>query len=79
MIINVSYDASAANAPAGFKQAVQAAVQYFETTITNNITINIDFGWGEVAGQAMDAGSLGESSASLVTTSATSIIGTMLT
>jgi len=61
------------------KLVVQAAVQYFETTITNNITINIDFGWGEVAGQAMDAGSMGESSASLVTASATSIIGTMLT
>jgi len=48
-------------APAGFKTAVQAAVQYFDTTFTNDITVNISFGWGEVGGQAMDSGAVGES------------------
>ncbi|WP_428333329.1 NF038122 family metalloprotease [Novosphingobium sp.] len=62
MIINVTYDASAANAPAGFEQAVQAAVQYWENQISTPITVNIDFGWGEVDGQAISAGALGESS-----------------
>jgi hypothetical protein len=53
------------SAPAGFKTAVQAAVQFFDTTFTNNITVNIDFGWGEVGGangQPIDAGAIGESS-----------------
>jgi hypothetical protein len=59
--INVTYDASAANAPAGFQQAVQAAVQFFETAISSNATVNIAFGWGEVNGQAIDPGAVGES------------------
>ena len=50
-------------APAGFKTAVQAAVQFFDTLFTNNISVNIAFGWGEVAGDKLDAGSVGESSA----------------
>jgi hypothetical protein len=48
-------------APAGFKTAVQAAVQFFDTTFSNNITVNLDFGWGEVGGQTMDTGAIGES------------------
>jgi hypothetical protein len=48
-------------APTGYKTAVQAAVQYFETTFSNDITVNISFGWGEVGGQAMGSGAIGES------------------
>jgi WD40 repeat protein len=59
--INISYDASIANAPAGFKTAVQAAVEYLESVITTPITVNIAFGYGEVDGQAIDADALGES------------------
>ncbi|MFI4936382.1 MAG: NF038122 family metalloprotease [Caulobacterales bacterium] len=61
MQINITYDASVANAPAGFKTAVQAAVQYFETTFSTPITVNITFGWGTVGGQPMDPGAVGES------------------
>ena len=61
--INVSYDSSVNSASADFKTAVQAAVQFFDTTFTNNITINIDFGWGEVDGRQMGASSVAESSA----------------
>jgi hypothetical protein len=57
----VTYDASANAAPAGFKTAVQAAVQFFDTTFSNNITVNIAFGWGEVGGSALDASAVGES------------------
>jgi hypothetical protein len=62
--INVTYDSSVNSAPAGFKTAVQAAVQFFDTTFSNNISVNIAFGWGEVDGSKMDAGSVGESSGS---------------
>jgi hypothetical protein len=59
--INVTYDPSVATAPAQFKTAVQAAVQYFENQISSPVTVNISFGWGEVDGQAIDQGAIGES------------------
>src|SRR5438105_8712101 len=59
--INVTYDASAANAPPGFTTAVGAAVAYWESVIATPITVNIVFGWGTVDGAPMDAGALGES------------------
>jgi hypothetical protein len=59
--INVTYDASVGSAPAGFKQAVDAAVQFFDATISSQITINIAVGFGEVDGQAMTAGEVGAS------------------
>ena len=67
MQIVVTYDASADNAPAGFKAAVQAAVQYLESQISSPVGISINVGWGEVGGQALDSGALAESDATLVT------------
>ncbi len=58
--IDVSYDSSVADAPAGFKTTVAAAVSYLESLISTPITITIDVGYGEVGG-AMMSGSLGES------------------
>ncbi len=57
LVINVSYDSSVTDLAttdptleAEFKGAVQAAVQYFESVITNPVTVKISFGWGEFAG-----------------------------
>jgi len=61
MQINVTYDSSAASAPAGFKAAVDVAVQYLESLITTPITVNIQFGYGTLNGQAVASGDLGES------------------
>jgi hypothetical protein len=61
MIINVSYDSSVASAPTGFTTTVNAVVQNFEAQFTDPITINISVGYGEVGGQAMGSGALGES------------------
>ena len=61
LIINVTYDTSVANAPAGFTADVAAAVQFFESQITTPVTINIDVGYGEVDGLSLSSGSLGES------------------
>jgi hypothetical protein len=49
--INVSWDPSVASAPVGFQGAVNAAVSQLESLFTNNITININVGWGEVGQQ----------------------------
>jgi hypothetical protein len=53
LVINVTYDSSVNSAPAGFKTAVQAAVAFFEQTFTNNVTLNITFGWAALSGNAL--------------------------
>jgi Ca2+-binding RTX toxin-like protein len=59
--IDISYDASVANAPAGFKTAVAEAVQYFESQFIDPITVNIAVGYGEVGGYSLGSNALGES------------------
>ena len=61
MHINVIYDQSQSSLPAGFVAAVNYVVNYFDTTFTNNVTVNIDLGYGEIAGQSLGSGALGES------------------
>jgi Ca2+-binding RTX toxin-like protein len=68
LVINISYDSSVDLAPAGFKTAIDAAVAFFETTFTNKVTLNIQVGFGEVAGIAFGAEALGESLGNTVTT-----------
>lgn len=60
-LINVTYDSSVNSAPAGFKTAITAAVQYLESQFSDPVTININVGFGEVDGQPLGAGALGES------------------
>ncbi len=61
---NLAFDSSTAAAPAGFTSAFNDAIQFYETHFTDPITINLQVGWGEVAGQALPPNALGESSAS---------------
>jgi hypothetical protein len=61
MQINVSYDSSVASAPAAFKTDVAYVVKLLDATFSNNVTLNIHIGWGEVGGQALDPSDLGES------------------
>src|SRR5208283_5251055 len=63
MQINLTYDSSTAGAPAAFFAAMNYCVQYLDSLITNNITVDIDVGWGEVAGQSLPAGDVGEGGA----------------
>ena len=73
MEIDITYDLSVNNAPAAFKTDVMAAVQYLENEFTNNVTINIDVGYGEIDGQALAADDLGESLAEYFTASYASV------
>ena len=78
MQINVSFDSSVTNAPTGFVAAVNYVVNYFDTLFTNNVTINLNVGYGEVAGQTLASGALGESvSSSYVAESYSSVVGTL--
>src|SRR6266699_2563299 len=61
LVINVTYDASVASAPAGFTSDVAAVVRYFESHFNDPITINIDVGFGEVNGQTLGGGALASS------------------
>lgn len=61
LVINPTYDSSVNSAPAGFKTAFQDAVNYFDSTFSNPVTVNIGVGWGEIGGSAIGGGALGES------------------
>jgi hypothetical protein len=61
MIIDVEFDASTKNAPAGFFTAVNAAVEYWEREIINPITVTIQFGYNQVDGQTIGSNALAES------------------
>jgi VCBS repeat-containing protein len=61
MQINVIYDQSAGSLPSGFVAAVNYVVNFFDTTFANPVSVNIDLGYGEIAGQSLGSGALGES------------------
>ena len=59
--IDLIWDSSVAKAPSGFEQAVIDAAQYYTTLFANKEVINIDVGWGEIAGSSLSPSALGES------------------
>ncbi len=63
LTFNLTYDTSTNSAPSGFLTAFNGAIQFYETNLTDPITINLQVGWGEVAGQNLTPGFLGQSSA----------------
>jgi FG-GAP-like repeat len=46
MFINLIADDSVGSAPSGFIAAVEAAANIFDSTFSDNITVNIRYGWG---------------------------------
>ena len=66
LIVNITYDQPVSSLPAGFTAAVNDAVQFLESTFTNPVTINIDIGYGEIAGTPLSASDIGESLANYV-------------
>ncbi|MGC8476499.1 MAG: NF038122 family metalloprotease [Acetobacteraceae bacterium] len=65
LVINVSYDSSVSTATAaeqsGLQAAVNSAVSFMESMFTNNVTLTIDVGWGEVGGQSIPSGAVAAS------------------
>ncbi len=60
--IDLVWDSSVANAPAGFTTAVIDAATYITSQYSTAEMIYIHVGWGEINGQTLMAGALGESS-----------------
>jgi hypothetical protein len=60
MQINLVYDRSVNNAPPEFITALNAAAEYLDGMILNPITVNVEVGYGEDAGQPLNADELGE-------------------
>jgi len=71
MNINLSFDSSVNSAPAGFVSTVKAVAQFFQSAFSDNVTINLSVGFGEVAGETVTA--LGESITQLSNYSYTAI------
>ena len=61
LAFNVTYDSSTSGAPAGFFSAFNNAVQFLESTYTDPITINMQVGWGQIHGNNLSPGNLGQS------------------
>lgn len=59
--IDLIWDSSVAKAPAGFEQAIIDAAEYYTTLFANKAVINIDVGYGEIAGTSLAPDALGES------------------
>ena len=60
LVFNITYDSSVSNAPAGFTAAIADVAKFYESVFDDPITVNLDVGWGEVAGQSL-GGALGAS------------------
>ena len=69
MQINLNFDTSTNSAPKEFKSCVIAAAKLFDTVFSNNITLNLDVGFGECGHQAVTS-ALGNSISRLFSTTA---------
>jgi len=59
--LEVNFDQSQSSLPSGFVAAVDYVVSYFDSLFSNNVTLTIDVGFGEIDGQALQRGDIGES------------------
>src|SRR5205814_7538408 len=62
---NISYDTSISSAPAGFTGAIAYVASYYASVFSDQVTMNLNVGWGEVGGQPL-GGALGASETNLV-------------
>ena len=63
MQINVTFDQPLSGLPTGFVSAIDYVVNYLDQAFSNPVVINVDVGYGEIAGQSLGSGALGESEA----------------
>ena len=79
MNLKVWFDQSVSTLPASFVAAVNYVVNYFDSLFTENVTINIDLGYGEIDGQPLAGNALGESEPNLASASYLQTVGTLQT
>jgi hypothetical protein len=61
LIFQLTYDSSISTAPAGFLPAFNSAIQFYQTTFIDPITIKLQVGWGTINNKSLVPGALGES------------------
>jgi PEP-CTERM motif len=61
LTFQLTYDSSISTAPAGFLPAFNNAIQFYQTTFTDPITIKLQVGWGTINNKSLIPGALGES------------------
>lgn len=77
LVINLEWDSSVSSAPAGFTSDMIAAAQYLESQISTAATVNLDVGYDEVDGTALEAGALGESESNIESVSYTALVAAL--
>jgi hypothetical protein len=78
MNINLTFDSSTNGAPSAFFAAINAVVQYFDSVFANPVSVNITVGYGEIDGQSLTSGALGESEANFNQYSYAAIRGALI-
>ena len=79
MNFNITFDASvnSNSAPPEFTSTVLAVANYYASMFTDNVTVNLAVGYGEVGGSAMPNGALGASLSYLTSTSYKSLVNAL--
>ena len=77
MNLNVSFDQAVSTLAPSLVAAVDYVVNYFDALFTNNVTVNIHLGYGEIEGSPLSAGALGESQTNFASVSYQQAIGTL--
>jgi hypothetical protein len=75
--IDLVWDPSVAHAPKGFEKAVVTAALAYTKLFSDDIVIKIRVGYGEVNGQRLDSGALGESESNYKLVSYTTVAGAL--
>jgi hypothetical protein len=70
---NFTWDSSVNNAPTGYRNAVVAAAAGLSAVFSNNVTLNIQVGYGEVGGGQIAPGAAAENESFLTSASYSSI------
>ncbi len=80
--IDLIWDSSVGAAPSGFTTAVIDAAQFYVTNFTSSTgaktVLNIDVGYGEIAGSSMSASALGESESNGYLTNYATVTGALI-
>lgn len=77
LVIDLMWDSSVSSAPAGFTTDIIAAAQYLESQISTAATVNLDVGYDEVDGSALETGALGESESNVESVSYSSLVAAL--
>ena len=77
LAIDLIWDTSVGSAPASFVSDIIAAAKFLESQISTTTTINLNVGYGTIAGTPLSRGALGESSTYLVSVNYASLVAAL--